>query len=210
MKKITALLLVALLSITLCACESKNTSVNSETYNGITKTVTETTINGKTEVTVEYTDENGKVLDEAEGKALFEGTKAEVEDSSADVEEVEVVETEEAVEEETAEEEVIEAALTFKNNTDVDITGLYFVLAEESDWGENILEDDYVLEAGGTGSLNEGSLTYVPDTAWSMAIAVSDGNEIAFENFTIGNLNDPQNVTITITKEDDQYSIEIE
>lgn len=201
MKKIIAILLTAILSVSIIGCGVKNTNTqtNEESYNGITRTETTTTTNGKTETEIVYTDENGKVLSAEEGEAAFQAAKEEVENAENATEE----------EETAAEEEVsYDAALVISNETNSDIVGFTLVTSDEEEWGDNVLGDD-VLEAGKAYDLNA-TLNYAPDTLFDLCFVTSDGEKIEFREVTVGNVDDPENVTIRLAESDTEYSLSIE
>ena len=81
MKKLIAVLAIAVLLLAGCSVNTSNTTENTQTYNGISMTERTVTENGKTTTEIIYTDADGKQMDEAAGKEAFEAAKAEFESS---------------------------------------------------------------------------------------------------------------------------------
>jgi len=192
MKKLLVLTLSAALMVAMIGC-GKNTNINEETYNGITKTTTVTTQGSKTSTEVTYKDEAGNVLSAEDGEAAFLAAKDAVENPQT--------------EEENSEElEVYTASLTFVNETGVDIVEMYMPLGEDDNWGDDLIAEGDVFESGTTVSL-DGTVKYDANTDFNIAFVTSNGERYEFDAFYLV-CEDPENVIVAFTETDDSYVIE--
>lgn len=175
---------------------SSNTSTKSDTVKGITREITESTVNGETTTETRYYDADNNELDQELGEKAYEAALQGIENPL------------DYVKGNSGEEnKLISAAFCLDNNSDIDISDFRFTLEDQDDWGDNWMSDGSVLPsdyymAGGT-------INYRPDFTLKLSIADEDGNGYEFHNQQIGNLEDPENVTIHFYMEDGNCYIEI-
>ena len=166
--------------------EPVDTAVEEEASNEIIKTVTTTITNGEIKEDVVYTDGNGKVLNTEDVAETFESELNSIRENEPKT-----------------------AAVTFVNKSGSNIQRLYLALSSDKSWGDNILAKGYTFINGDTTSSDNISVTYTPDLQFSLKIVTDLGGEYSFDKFTFGNLEDPENATITIGAKDGRFVLEV-
>ena len=190
---IVAMLALVVAMLTGCKVNATSSNVDSVTRNGITRTETTVTENGKTTHTVTYTDENGKELSAEVGEPAFNGTAAETGATAA----TGVT----ADKEDTAEPETVTATLVFDNQSGHDISGLYIVTENHEDWGSNLLEGDGDLRNEYKRTW-ENAVTYTADRTWKMAVKFADAPDdkmTGFLDLHFDAVGDPQMLHFILT-----------
>ena len=104
---------------------------------------------------------------------------------------------------ETTETVSYEANMSFVNDSGYAFEELYLTEADAETWGDELLGDNAPLASG---EYINGTFRYDTDNMiWDLRFIDEDGDDVTVEGIDFGAVEDPQNITITITIDDEGY-----
>lgn len=185
-KKIALIISTAMIVAALTGCTVTKTETHTETHtdeNGNTTTTSTTVTNTNGETTTE--------------------TSTETTDASGAVVE--------KTSEETASSEIVTATLVITNSCGVDIYEFYFAPSSSSDWGTDLADGEPFLD-GEIITFENGFKYKADDLKWDFRAVDINGGSVDFAEIDLANANDPLNIQLTLThnEEDGDYEITIE